>query len=1028
MKYKSRFLGSVLTTIKQLSLVALAAVFMVALPVASNAQETSADMRGKVTDESGNPVPTASVTIRNDSTGMTRSTTSNADGGYVIRNLPIGHEIYSMTVDGEGYAGARRSGVSINLGGAAEQNFALSTTAEMEEILVFGTQQSVSQVAVGPSASFGLEALQSAPAINRNITDVLRIDPRIFVDESRGDINAVQCAGKNSRYNSLTVDGVRMNDSFGLNSNGYPTERMPFSYDAINQVAVELAPFDVVYGGFSACNINAVTKSGSNDWFGGGFYDYTNDGMRGDSIEGEKKVTGSFDESRYGINFGGPIVKDKLFFFVAAEALEGANLFDRGVLGSGAVNEVEVEQWEVDEIVRIAGEQYQYDPGIIPASMDHSDEKLLIKLDWNISDRQRLAYTYIYNDGENFTESDGENNELEFSNHLYERGAELNSNAITLYSDWTDRFSTEIRFGYSELQNRQISVGGTQFGEIRIELPDRTASDGVTELEDVDVYIGGDDSRQSNEMNYDTTTFIARGKYDLDNHALTFGYELESLSIYNLFIQHTQTELRFNGLADFESQFADDIYYNNAPDIPDAPSTHIPGLAAAVWGYDVNTAYIQDEFMIGDRLLVVAGIRYDWYTTSDAPTLNTAFEAEYGFGNNATLDGKSLTQPRLGLSYELSDSTTLTGGIGMYSGGNPNVWLSNTYSADNTRQFGTDVGDYDLIGEPLLDCEAGVPVTPGWCIPQVVHDQVSTGTGDNFELNYLDPNFSIPSELKVALGVEHTTQSDWVFRADFLYSESKDAAMVLHGDLELDPVQDNPDGYPIYNSVRMPSFVLTNSNRKPTSTVWSLGAEKLWDWDGDSLYLRLGYANTNSEDVQPMTSSVAFSNYTNRAFFDPQEDVVSSSNYEISDRFTFALRWVKQLGLRTDLSVALVGKYESGYPYSYAFNGTVVPYGFTPFLDFEDNVLEPGDARNGQTGESWRKLDLRIALDFPGFADGHQAQAFMLIDNLTNLLNDEWGIQYKHNFPYAVTRGTPEPIIGDSSLYQIRVGLRYDFD
>ena len=192
MNDKSRYLGSVLATMKQLSLAALAAVFLVALPVASNAQETSADMRGMVTDESGNPVPSAAVTIRNDSTGLTRSTTSAADGGYVIRNLPVGQEVYSMTVDGEGFASARRSGVSIILGGTATQDFALSTTGEMEEILVFGTQQSVSQVAVGPTASFGLEALQAAPAINRNIADVLRIDPRIHVDESRGGINAVQ--------------------------------------------------------------------------------------------------------------------------------------------------------------------------------------------------------------------------------------------------------------------------------------------------------------------------------------------------------------------------------------------------------------------------------------------------------------------------------------------------------------------------------------------------------------------------------------------------------------------------------------------------------------------------------------------------------------------------------------------------------------------------------------------------------------------------------------------------------------------
>ena len=303
---------------------------------------------------------------------------------------------------------------------------------------------------------------------------------------------------------------------------------------------------------------------------------------------------------------------------------------------------------------------------------------------------------------------------------------------------------------------------------------------------------------------------------------------------------------------------------------------------------------------------------------------------------------------------------------------------------------------------------------------------VTAGAGSNFELNYLDPNFDLPSEAKFALGISHITLSDWALSFDVLYTQAKDSAMVLHGDLE--QTGTNPDGYPIYDSVRMASFVLTNSNQKPKSTVLSFGVRKEWDWGDDRLLLRFGYANTSSEDVQPMTSSVAFSNYQNRAFFDPEEDVISTSNYQRENRFTFATRWAKEFGRSMGLSVALFGQYNSGRPYSYAYNGTVDPYGFTPYLDFRDNVLEPGVARNGQTGSSWSKLDLKVQLDFPGFSDGHRASAFMVIDNLTNLLNDEWGVLYKHNFPYAVAEGTAESRIGDASRYEIRFGLQYDFE
>jgi hypothetical protein len=354
------------------------------------------------------------------------------------------------------------------------------------------------------------------------------------------------------------------------------------------------------------------------------------------------------------------------------------------------------------------------------------------------------------------------------------------------------------------------------------------------------------------------------------------------------------------------------------------------------------------------------------------------------------------------------------------------VWLSNTYSNDNTRQFGAYRPDYDLTAEPMVDCESGVPTGPGWCIPQMVHDDVTAGAGSNFELNYLDPNFDLPSEVKLALGISHITRSDWALNADILYTQAKDSAMVLHGDTE--QTGTNPDGYPIYSQVRMASFMLTNSSQKPKSTVLSFGVQKTWDWGDDSIFLRFGYANTKSEDVQPMTSSVAFSNYQNRAFFDPEEDVVSTSNYQTTDRFTFATRWATEFGRRMGLTVALYGQYNSGRPYSYAYNGTIDPYNFMPYLDFRDNVLEPGVARNGQTGSSWSKLDLRVALDFPGFSDGHKASAFMVIDNLTNLLNDEWGVLYKHNFPYAVTEGTSESRIGDASRYEIRFGLAYNFE
>ena len=995
--------------------VALVAVAL-AIPVVAGAQATSSSVRGTVVTPDGDPAAGVTVTVRDTRTSATRTTTTNSDGSFSVLGLAVGGP-YEIRVTSSRYKVAMIPDVYTTLSEAAAFNIRLEE-GEIEEIIVTASAEfAVAGVAIGPNATYGLAALESAPAINRNITDVIRADPRLYVDESRGDINAVQCLGKNSRYNSLTVDGVRMNDSFGLNSNGYPTERMPFSYDAISQVAVELAPFDVEYGGFSACNINAVTKSGRNEFFGSVFYDYTSDDLRGDKLEGDPVRSGSYDENRYGVTFGGPIIQDNLFFFLAYEKLDGANLFDRGPIGSGAINEVPVTQAELDEIVDIANTVYFYDPGVIPSSKSHNDEKLLVKLDWNVTDDHRLAFTYTYNDGENFTESDSNPfNEIEFSNHLYERGAELNSYVGNLYSDWNDKFSTEVRVSYLKLDNRQISVGGTDVGEIRVELRNRPG------LGNVDVYLGGDDSRQSNKLKYDVTSFALKGFYELGNgHDLTFGIEQESLDIFNLFVQHTETELRFNSIDDFRIGLADDVYYNNAP-------SQNPNDAAADWGYDVNTVYIQDEFQFADRWTIVGGLRYDWYKTSDAPPLNPDFLADYGFPNTATVDGEGLLQPRLGFTFDMSDVTTIRGGVGLYSGGNPNVWLSNNYSANNVTQFGAYRPDFDLFDPTItyeaLESNAPAGAGPAWGIPSPVYNDVAAGMGSNFELNYLDPNFKLPSEWKIALGVTHIFPGEWVVNGDLLYTLSQDQPLVLHGDL--DQIGTNPDGYPQYASNREASFVLTNSDRTAKSIGLSVSVAKAFDNGFD---FSLGYAYSDAEDPQPMTSSVAFSNYNNRAFFDPQEDVLSNSNYNIKHRFTATATWRYDIADRFPLTVSAYGHAVSGTPYSITYDGVVVPYGFTPFLDAgpAGNVLAPGDVRNGQYGAWWRKIDLRVDLGLPGFREEDSASLYLVIDNLTNLLNDNWGIMRQYDFPFNTLRGDPEPRIGDASRYEIRFGARYAF-
>jgi hypothetical protein len=708
---------------------------------------------------------------------------------------------------------------------------------------------------------------------------------------------------------------------------------MPFPYDAISSVAVEMAPMSVVYGGFSACNINAVTKTGRNEIYGSVFFDYGSDDFRGDKLEGDNIAQQDYEETRYGFELGGALIEDQLFFYGAYEKYNGADLNNRGAIGSGAVNEVPVTQAELDRIAQIARDVYGYEPGrTVSEAFDFDDEKYLIKLDWYASETQRLSMTYMYNDSFNYAASDGDLDEFEFDKHFYRRGAELTSYNINWYADWSENFSTEVRYSYSEVDFLQASVSGGDFAEFRIE------------LDEVDVYLGQDDSRQANDLDWEVEQLVARGTYIMDDHTITFGYERDSSDIYNLFYQHVDTEIRFDGIDNFELGNAARIYYGNAISNNELD-------AAVSWGYTIHTAYIEDEWQVNPDFRLTYGLRYDSYESDDKPALNPAFAADYGFPNTATLDGLDLLMPRIGFTYEMNDSMTLSGGVGLFSGGNPNVWYSNVFSNTNTTAVQTQIRGVNLFEQTYELCEPSAPVCgPGYGIPSQQVAQVAAGDGSNFEIVYLDPDFEAPSEWKYALGLTWQTDSGYLITADAQITRGKDTAIYKHGDLEQVGVNDFGNGYPIYESVRLPSFVLTNSGVGNESESVAVSVFKDFE---NGLDVRLGYAWVDAKDVNPMTSSVAFSNYVNRTFYDPEEEVLSPSNYNIEHRFTGVLNYNVNLFGDYNTRFSLFAQSSSGVPYSVTlggFEGTGLAYGFTPYLDFLEHVLvEPG-TRNNRKG------------------------------------------------------------------------------
>ena len=1028
----------------------LAIAACVGVSGAAMANETTSAIKGQVMGPNGNPAAGTKVTILHIPSGSVKTTEVNDAGYFTAKGLRVGGP-YKVIVDSDVYADQEFNNIILNIGNDYPVNVSLESQSSMEQIVVSGAPISAMSGGTGPASTFTLTDLENTPAINRDLKDIIRIDPRITIDDSRGSIN---CGGGNPRYNSLTLDGVRMNDNFGLSSNGYPTIRAPFSFDSIEQVSAELAPFDVQYGGFTSCNINAVTKSGGNDVHGAVFYDYTSDSFKGDKIEGDDVDNGNYTEKRYGFNVGLPLIEDKLFLFTSYEKLEGVQQFNYDGLSSGSVTAD-----DISRITSIAQTVYGYDVGGMPSSMPVEDEKILVKLDWNINEDHRANLIYNYNDGNTVSQSDTGSSRVSLSNHFYDQSAEFTSIIASVYSDWSDDFSTEVRIGKSELDATVQSLdAASSFGEMQI----RTEDGGT-------VYIGPDDSRQSNDLDYDTTTFKVAGTYYLDQHTITAGYEFEELDVFNLFVQHTEGEYRFNNIDDFENGIASAIYYNNAA------GTNDPNDAAASFSYAQHTFYVQDEYSFTDLdANITFGLRYDKYTSDDVPNLNQNFTDRYGYSNQSTFDGIDLIQPRVGFQWYATDALEVRAGVGLFSGGNPNVWLSNSYSNDGiTNISANQFGSIDLFATPNVNNG-----TPGFEIPQSQFDAVADtviGSGDS-TANAVDPDFEIPSEWKYSLGATYTTENEYVISLDYLYSKKKDAALMRDIALQ-DSGETTFDGRPIYESIegRKEEYLLTNvTGDSGDSSVISLAVSKMFD---NGVSVNFGYAYTDSDDVNPMTSSVAGSNYGNIALTDPGNPGVASSDYEIPHRFTMTLGYSHEFvdGFATRFN--LFGEAYKGLPYSYTFDGSDSKFGdsngngnrqllYVPlendpnvvydmsaadineFNEFiASNGLKRGQttSRNAENSDWFVKFNFKVTQELPGFMEGHKGEAFFVIDNLTNLLNDDWGVLKKGPFVGASMISTSideegryvysdfnknnanTSVQSDASLWQMRVGVRYTF-
>ncbi|MBB3855749.1 outer membrane receptor protein involved in Fe transport [Xanthomonas arboricola] len=1042
------------------------------------AQSTSAGVAGLVTSSAGQPVPNAEVTITHVESGTVSRATTDASGRYNARGLRVGGP-YTITITKSGEGTKTEEGVYLNLNQVNSVDASLGG-----DVTTLGAVQAIggdygsalfSANKMGTGTNVTREQIESLPSINRNLQDYVRLDPRVAqTDKARNEISV---GGQNPRFNLIRVDGISTNDAFGLESNGLPTPRQPFSMDVIDEISVDVANYDVTITGATGGVINAVTKSGTNEFHGSVYGTYRENDWSGKNQNDIRPQL--FDnEATYGLTLGGPIVKDKLFFFANYEKYKGKGVFTGasgyGPTGSGASNIVPISQAQVDEIIDISRNVYGFDPGTLALpALDSDSEEKGFKLDWNISDKHRASFRYGESEQSTANLNGFGNQALSLNSYHYVRDFSLKTYTAQLFSDWTDTFSTEAKVSYRDYS--AVRTAASQLPAVAVRIGNNT------------VNLGTEQSTQANELRTETWNAFFAGTLFLNDHTVKFGFDYEDNDLFNLFGQRVFGSYTFNSISDYRNNIAQNYRYSRSN------SGNIDDIAAD-WGMRNVGVFVQDTWAVNNNLTLTFGLRYDEPMVKNSPAYNAAASTVFGFRNDQTIDGNGLFEPRFGFNYTFDSDrpTQLRGGVGLFQGAAATVWLSNPYS--NT---GLAYTDYNF-SSPALVRDNGIRFTPD------INNQ-PTGTtvaGSTQSVDFVDGKLGQPSVWKANLAFD--TELPWygiVASAEAVVTQVNEA--IYYQQLNLGAASAiGQDGRNIYwnaNGLRpsswdrnglQPSGVSVdargNRNRRyndaliarPTdkggSESFTFGLNK--PFNGGDWSWGLYYTYTDADEVSGLTSSTSGSQLGNNAVFQANENVASTAAYEVKNSILGTLNWKHAFFGDYETKLGLIYQGRNGRPYSYTFDNDAngdgrlndllyIPAGrgdvlfgsaaeeqaFWSYIEGNEYLA----ARRGQVAErngarnSWiNQFDLHIEQEIPGFFKDNKASVWLDVMNVGNLLNKKWGRVEEYGFPgmrgvveyggidaasgkYVYRFNTPDQstVYDDRGIsrWALQLGFRYQF-
>ena len=1027
----------------------LCAFVLITITLAFTQGITTSALNGSVTDSDGNPLPGATVLVTHKPTGTKYGVATNAEGRFYFPNVRVGGP-YSVSISFVGYSDYEEPEFSLSLGENRRLTIKLKEdTQTLDEVVVSSLKDEVfNSGRTGAITNISTQTIQRNPSISRSINDFTRLTPQAASGLGNG---GTSIAGKNSRYNNITIDGAVNNDVFGLNSSGQPGSNAGteiISLDAIKEISVVVSPYDVTQGSFSGGGINAVTRGGSNEVEASAYFFTRSEKTTGKTLGENREKQAPYFNRQYGVRVGAPIIKDKLFFFANFEQQRSetpftVNLVSQAELtafGTNVPSNVSFISIEEAQTVRdTLIDNYGYDPGSFGQfTPKQENNKIFARIDWNINDKHQLTLRHNYI-GAKTEELARSQTVLEFTNNGFSIDYTNNSTILEINSRFTPNTSNRFIAGWTTVDdNRDVSAQNSQglFPHLDINLGSNRV-----------IRAGGQRSSQGNLKTQEILQITDNFTVLKDKHTLTFGTHNEYYNIFNSFVNRYNGHYEYGSLSDFQNntlntsssstgrfrlQYSLDYFNDRFRPVE---------LSFLQTGF-----YAQDEFEAAPGLRLTAGVRIDIPFFLDKPTKNNLLAQEIGYDNQDLPSGEVLWSPRVGFNYDIGQTNKyqLRGGVGIFTGRIPFVWISNQYTfsgatfglLDIRGRNGTSIPIYAdgnrLLEEYYAD-QLNVPIDD----PAVTAAIQSLIENEPVaEVNLMAPDFKMPQVFRANLAFDMKLPYGITGTVEGILTKTLNEINYENINLTSPTTTVPGDGRPRYtNSLANPKFnqiLLINNTSKGYQYSLTLQAQKNWSND---FIASIAYNYGQSRDVNSGTNTTALSGWEfNPTPGNSNNQYLSYSVWDLRHRVVGNVSYRKEWAKFTATTVSVFYNGQSGEPFSYMINGDLNGDGATgndlTYIPAQKGeiLLVPTSASDTRTPDQiWNELnefimqddylnsqrgqyaqrngartpwenrfDVRFMQEFYHTIGKrkHTIQLTVDIENFANMLNQDWGRDY----------------------------------